>query len=102
MSSDEQVLRSWSFIRDYRGHKQVLVDLAVGVYSTVCRLKGSPPDKPTCHDMFWKVLHASATYKNIVARKAHLKPILHETFAKKLAMYVLEENWILISSITCP
>lgn len=101
MSSDEQVLQNWGFIKDYKGNKQQLIDLAQGIYLATCDLIGWPPNIQECHDLYWKTLHRSMLYKNIVRKKHHLKPTLYEACAQKLAMYVLEENWDYIRRLSC-
>ena len=93
MSSCEENLKSWSFIKDYEKHREELVDRAKLVYS-VYKTRGTTPTKDECKASYGDALDGSYLFVEKMAKKKRfLGEHLYRSFALLLAEYVIEKHW---------
>jgi hypothetical protein len=93
MSSCEENLKSWSFIKDYEKYSNELVDRAKIVYS-VFKRQGATPSKDDCKAAYGDALDGSHLFVEEMAKKKRfLDQSLYRPYALLLAEYVIEKHW---------
>jgi hypothetical protein len=102
MPSDEAILKSWGLTNEYQKNHEELVFNAKTAYMVLCRMLGFPPSISELQEVYGEVLCYSRIFLEIVQRKSHLNPAYYKEIAKVFSRYVVQEDWLDISSVPCP
>ncbi|HYT46146.1 MAG TPA: hypothetical protein VEP90_27705 [Methylomirabilota bacterium] len=102
MSTNEALLRHWGFWDEYNKYRITLVDLAVGVYLTICDLLKSPPKQDDCVKNFEYTLDCSNLFQGMINRHPSMPPDLRKTMVQALVECTLDNNWPAINGHSCP
>jgi hypothetical protein len=98
---DIVTLRSWSWLRDYTANRTAFIDFARIIYQVLSKYavkSQNPPLGPD--DMEGPLTVAIQTcdiFKLLCAAKQHARPDLYPVFARLLAKYIIDNEWVMIT-----
>ena len=97
---DITTLDSWSWLRDYTANKPAFIDLARIIYQVLAKFAANPNPPLGPDDMeepLTIAIRTSNIFRLLCAAKLHASPALHPVFARLLAKYIIDFEWVSIS-----
>jgi hypothetical protein len=97
---DITTLDSWSWLRDYAANKTAFIDLARIIYQLFAKYAANPrpplgPDD--LEEPLTMAIRTSNIFKLLCVAKPHARPSLHAVFARLLAKYIIDCDWVTIT-----
>jgi hypothetical protein len=98
---DKIMLGSWSWLRDYTANKTAFIDLARIVYEVLAKYAVKSYNSPLGPDDVEGPLTAAIQtcniFKLLCTTKQHARPGLYPVFARTLAKYIIDNEWVAIT-----
>jgi len=98
-AQDLATLSSWSLLRSYQSNRVALIAVGKAIYQAIMiHGGGAPPSVIDLEQPFTAALRVDNVFKAICTSKAHANPSLHVVFARAMARYILDVEWLAVTS----
>ena len=94
---DILTLSGWSWLRDYTANKTAFIDLARIVYQVLANYAVFPLGPDDMADHLTVAIQTCDIFKHLCVAKPHARPDLYPVFARLLAKYIIDDEWVIIT-----